>query len=107
VNSLDERAVSALYERMMDAWNRGSGADFAAPMAADVDFISFDGTWQTLVAVQHAGAWSLAAFHNTRVRSMSQSWLSILLWLCGDWLWGLELARSSAHRGGRHAAAHR
>jgi uncharacterized protein (TIGR02246 family) len=45
MQSPDEKAISALYEQMMQAWNRGSGEDFAAPMAPDVDFVGFDGTW--------------------------------------------------------------
>jgi uncharacterized protein (TIGR02246 family) len=41
----DEQAAGVLYRQMMDAWNRGSGADFASVMTPDVEFIGFDGTW--------------------------------------------------------------
>ena len=40
----DEAAVRALYEQLMDGWNRGSGESFAAPVAEDGDLIGFDGT---------------------------------------------------------------
>jgi uncharacterized protein (TIGR02246 family) len=40
----DERQIVALHERILDGWNRGSGADFAAPFSADAVFIGFDGT---------------------------------------------------------------
>lgn len=39
----DADEVRALYTRAMDGWNRGSGQAFAAPFAADSDFIAFDG----------------------------------------------------------------
>ena len=41
----DELAVAGLYRELMEGWNRGSGADFAANLTSDVDFIGFDGTW--------------------------------------------------------------
>jgi uncharacterized protein (TIGR02246 family) len=40
----DEAAVRALYQRLMDGWNQGSGAAFAAAFAEDGDLIGFDGT---------------------------------------------------------------
>jgi uncharacterized protein (TIGR02246 family) len=40
----DEEAVRALYQQLMDGWNRGSGAAFAAAFAEDGDLVAFDGT---------------------------------------------------------------
>jgi uncharacterized protein (TIGR02246 family) len=40
----DEAAVRDLYRQLMDAWNRGSGDDFAAVFAEDGDLVAFDGT---------------------------------------------------------------
>jgi uncharacterized protein (TIGR02246 family) len=40
----DEAAVRALYQQLMDGWNRGSGADFAAAFTDDGDLVAFDGT---------------------------------------------------------------
>jgi uncharacterized protein (TIGR02246 family) len=40
----DEAAVRALYQQLMDGWNAGSGAAFAAPFAEDGDLVAFDGT---------------------------------------------------------------
>ena len=40
----DEVAVRALYRELMDGWNRGSGAAFAAVFAEDGDLVGFDGT---------------------------------------------------------------
>jgi uncharacterized protein (TIGR02246 family) len=40
----DETAVRALYIHLMDGWNAGSGALFAAPFADDADLVGFDGT---------------------------------------------------------------
>lgn len=42
--SADEAAVRALYQRLMDGWNEGSGEAFAAPFAEDGDLVAFDGT---------------------------------------------------------------
>lgn len=36
--------VRALYLAVMDGWNRGSAAAFAAPFTGDADFVAFDGT---------------------------------------------------------------
>jgi uncharacterized protein (TIGR02246 family) len=40
----DQTAVRSLYTELMEAWNRGSGADFAAVFAEDGDLVAFDGT---------------------------------------------------------------
>lgn len=40
----DEVSVRALYEQLMDGWNKGSGEFFAAPFAEHGDLIGFDGT---------------------------------------------------------------
>jgi uncharacterized protein (TIGR02246 family) len=42
--SADEAALRALYDRLMDGWNRGSGEDFAAAFAEDGHLVAFDGT---------------------------------------------------------------
>ena len=39
----DAEAVRALYDQLMDGWNKGSAVDFAAPFADELDFIAFDG----------------------------------------------------------------
>jgi uncharacterized protein (TIGR02246 family) len=39
----DEPAVRDLYQQLMDAWNRGSGAAFAAAFTEDGDLVAFDG----------------------------------------------------------------
>jgi uncharacterized protein (TIGR02246 family) len=44
VNPADEAAVRALYQKLMDGWNRGSGAAFAAAFMEDGDLVAFDGT---------------------------------------------------------------
>ena len=43
-NSADEAAVRALYQELIDGWNRGSGEDFAAVFTEDGDLVAFDGT---------------------------------------------------------------
>ena len=48
---------------------------------------------QTLVAVRRAGTWQLAAFQNTRLRSMSPRFAAVLLWNFTDWLWSLLLRK--------------
>jgi uncharacterized protein (TIGR02246 family) len=40
----DEAAVGDLYRQLMEAWNRGSGAGFAAVFTPDGDLVGFDGT---------------------------------------------------------------
>lgn len=42
---------------------------------------------QTLVAVQEAGAWRIAAFQNTRLRPMGQSGSAFLALTLSDWVW--------------------
>ena len=59
----DEGEIRALYAQAMEGWNRGSGEAFAAPFAADGDFIAFDG-----------------------MRFCSRDELT-LLWLVSDRLW--------------------
>ena len=55
-NPADEAAVRGLYQQLMDGWNRGSGADFAAAFAADGDLVAFDGT-------HFEGGEEIAPFH--------------------------------------------
>lgn len=43
-NPADEAAVRSLYGQLMEGWNRGSGAAFAAAFAEDGDLVAFDGT---------------------------------------------------------------
>jgi uncharacterized protein (TIGR02246 family) len=43
-NPADEAAVCDLYQELMDGWNRGSGAAFAAPFTENGDLVAFDGT---------------------------------------------------------------
>ncbi|MGH7231061.1 MAG: SgcJ/EcaC family oxidoreductase [Nitrospiraceae bacterium] len=43
-NSIGEADIRALYQQLMDGWNRSSGEAFAAPFTEDGDFIAFDGT---------------------------------------------------------------
>lgn len=52
----DREAVTRLYQQLLDGWNRGDGAAFAAPFAEVCEFIAFDGTHFT-------GRQELAAFH--------------------------------------------
>jgi uncharacterized protein (TIGR02246 family) len=40
----DEDAIRAIHQRMIDAWNAGDAAAFAAPFTDDADFIAFEGT---------------------------------------------------------------
>jgi uncharacterized protein (TIGR02246 family) len=40
----DETTIKDVIATMIDAWNRGDAAAFAAPFAADADFIAFEGT---------------------------------------------------------------
>jgi len=42
--SVDEAAVRALYQQLMDGWNQGSGAAFAAVFTEDGHLVGFDGT---------------------------------------------------------------
>ena len=54
--SADEAAVRALYQQLMDGWNQGSGAAFAAVFAEDGDLVAFDGT-------HFKGRQEIAPFH--------------------------------------------
>jgi uncharacterized protein (TIGR02246 family) len=40
----EEDAIRAIHHRMIDAWNEGDGAGFAAPFTDDADFVAFEGT---------------------------------------------------------------
>ena len=54
--TVDEFAIRTFYHQMIDAWNRGSGEDFAAPFSETADFLTFEGT-------HLKGRKALAAFH--------------------------------------------
>ena len=43
-NTADESAVRALYQQLMDGWNKGSRDAFAAAFTEDGDLVAFDGT---------------------------------------------------------------
>ncbi len=43
-NSPEETAVRALYQQLMDGWNKGSGEAFASVFTEDGDLVGFDGT---------------------------------------------------------------
>lgn len=55
-DSLDETRIKEMHARMVEAWNLGSGAGFAAPFAPDADFIAFEGS-------QLKGRSQIAQFH--------------------------------------------
>ncbi len=42
--SVDERAVRALYQRLLEGWNARDGEAMAAPFAEDAEVIGFDGS---------------------------------------------------------------
>jgi uncharacterized protein (TIGR02246 family) len=54
--SADEDAIRALYQQLLDGWNKGSGEAFAAPFAEDGDLVGFDGT-------HLKGSQEIASFH--------------------------------------------
>jgi uncharacterized protein (TIGR02246 family) len=54
--STDETKLREMHAGMIEAWNRGDAAGFAAPFAPDADFIVFDGT-------QLRGRSQIAQFH--------------------------------------------
>ena len=54
--SLDETKIKEMHARMLEAWNQGSGAGYAAPFAPDADFIAFEGS-------QLKGRSQIAQFH--------------------------------------------
>jgi uncharacterized protein (TIGR02246 family) len=43
-NDADENAIRAIHRRMIDAWNAGDGAAFAAPFTDAADFVVWEGT---------------------------------------------------------------
>ena len=55
-NPADEAAVRDLYQQLIDGWNRGSGAAFAAVFAEDGDLVAYDGT-------RFKGRQQIAPFH--------------------------------------------
>jgi uncharacterized protein (TIGR02246 family) len=55
-SSTDETTLRQMHAEMIEAWNRGSGAGFAAPFAPDADFIAFEGS-------QLKGRAQVAQFH--------------------------------------------
>jgi uncharacterized protein (TIGR02246 family) len=63
-NPADEAAVRALYQELMDGWNRGSGEDFAAAFTDDGDLVAFDGT-------HFKGRKEIAPFH----QELFEKWL--------------------------------
>jgi uncharacterized protein (TIGR02246 family) len=40
----DEDAIRAIHQRIIDAWNAGDGAAFAAQFTDDADFVAWEGT---------------------------------------------------------------
>lgn len=52
----DEAALRAIYQQIMDGWNKGSGEAFAAPYCEDSDLVGFDGT-------HLKGRQEIASFH--------------------------------------------
>jgi uncharacterized protein (TIGR02246 family) len=42
--SPDERAVRALYQRLLDGWNARDGAAYAAPFSEEATVVGFDGS---------------------------------------------------------------
>lgn len=55
-DEVDVAELNELYSRLMDAWNAGSAARFAATFTADGDLVAFDGTHFT-------GRDAIVAFH--------------------------------------------
>ncbi len=43
-SATDEAPIRALYEQLMEGWNKGDAEAFAAPFAEDGDLIAFDGS---------------------------------------------------------------
>src|SRR5262245_31432307 len=54
--STDETTIKEMHATMIEAWNKGSGAGFAAGFAPDADFIAFEGS-------QLKGRTQIAQFH--------------------------------------------
>ena len=61
----DETAVRELYHRILEAWNRRSADDFAAPFAEDGDVVGFDGSQSTGRAAIAAELARIFADHDT------------------------------------------
>ena len=40
----DKDAIRAIHQRMIDAWNAGDAAAFAASFIDEADFVAFEGT---------------------------------------------------------------
>ena len=40
----DEDTIRAIHQRMIDAWNAGDAAAFAAPFTDEANFVAFEGT---------------------------------------------------------------
>lgn len=55
----DDASVRAFPQQMIEAWNAGDGAAFAAPFSDTADFIAFEGT-------HLKGRRAIAAFHQER-----------------------------------------
>lgn len=53
---LVEATINELLAKMIDGWQRGSGALFAQPFSKDAHFVAFDGS-------VHNGAEEIASFH--------------------------------------------
>jgi uncharacterized protein (TIGR02246 family) len=59
----DEDAIRAIHQRMIDAWNVGDGAGFAASFTEDADFVAFEGTHlkgRQEIALFHQGSSTLS-----------------------------------------------
>lgn len=54
--TIDESAIRALYQRLMDGWNAGSAEAFADVFTEDGDLVGFDG-------MHFKGRKEIAAFH--------------------------------------------
>jgi len=39
----DEKALSVLFQQMIDGWNQGNGQAFASPFTEDADYVIIDG----------------------------------------------------------------
>jgi uncharacterized protein (TIGR02246 family) len=52
----DEETIRAIHQGMIDAWNAGDAAAFAAPFTEDAEFVAFEG-------MRLKGRREIAAFH--------------------------------------------
>ena len=55
-SNTDETKIKEMHAGMIESWNRGSGAGFAAPFSPTADFIAFEGS-------QLKGRAQIAQFH--------------------------------------------